>query len=34
VGELERGEETASVYALIRIAKALGVKVRDLVVDI
>ncbi len=31
IGELERGEEVASVYALIRIAKALGVRVRDLV---
>lgn len=31
VGELERGEETASIHALIRIAKVLGVKVRDLV---
>ena len=31
VGELERGEETASVAALMRIATALGVRVRDLV---
>ena len=31
VGELERGEETASVFALMRIAKALDVRVRDLV---
>jgi transcriptional regulator with XRE-family HTH domain len=31
VGELERGEESASVHALMRIAKALGVRVRDLV---
>jgi transcriptional regulator with XRE-family HTH domain len=31
VGELERGEEAASVFALLRIAKALKVKVRDLV---
>jgi transcriptional regulator with XRE-family HTH domain len=31
IGELERGEETASVSALIRISKALGVRVRDLV---
>ena len=31
VGELERGEESASVFALMRIAKALGVRVRDLV---
>jgi transcriptional regulator with XRE-family HTH domain len=34
VGEVERGEETASVNALVRVAKALGVKVRDLVNDI
>lgn len=34
VGELERGEETASVAALIRIAKALGIRVRDLVEDL
>lgn len=31
VGELERGEESASISALMRIAKALGVRVRDLV---
>ena len=31
IGELERGEESASVVALLRIAKALKVKVRDLV---
>jgi len=31
VGELERGEETASVFALMRIAKALDIRVRDLV---
>jgi transcriptional regulator with XRE-family HTH domain len=31
VGELERGEEAASVYALVKIAKALGVRLRDLV---
>jgi transcriptional regulator with XRE-family HTH domain len=34
VGELERGEEAASVAALIRIAKALGIRVRDLVEDL
>lgn len=34
VGELERGEEAASVNALIRIAKALGVRLRDLVEDV
>ncbi|MGA9779614.1 MAG: helix-turn-helix transcriptional regulator [Verrucomicrobiia bacterium] len=31
LGELERGEETSSVAALIRLAKALGIRVRDLV---
>jgi transcriptional regulator with XRE-family HTH domain len=31
VGELERGEETASVHALLKIARALNVRVRDLV---
>ncbi len=31
IGELERGEEAASVSALVRIAKALGARVRDLV---
>ena len=31
IGELERGEESASVHALMRIAKALGIRVRDLV---
>jgi transcriptional regulator with XRE-family HTH domain len=30
-GQVERGEQTASVHALMRIAKALGVRVRDLV---
>lgn len=34
VGELERGEETASVHAPMRIAKALGVRIRDLVRDL
>jgi transcriptional regulator with XRE-family HTH domain len=31
IGELERGEEAASIHALLRIAKALRVRVRDLV---
>jgi transcriptional regulator with XRE-family HTH domain len=31
LGELERGEESASVHCLMRIAKALRVRVRDLV---
>ena len=34
IGELERGEQTASVAALMRIAKALKVRVRDLVKDL
>ena len=31
IGELERGEESASIVALMRIAKTLGIRVRDLV---
>ena len=34
LGELERGEETASVGALIRLARALGIKLRDLVANV
>ena len=34
LGELERGEQTVSIAALLRIAKALKVRVRDLVHDI
>ena len=34
IGEVERGEESASVSALLRIAKALGVRIRDLVSDL
>jgi transcriptional regulator with XRE-family HTH domain len=34
LGEIERGENTVSIAALQRIAKALGVRVRDLVADI
>jgi len=34
VGELERGEKAATIDTLLKIAKALGVKVRDLVVDV
>lgn len=34
VGLIERGEEHVSLAALRRIAKALGVRVRDLVRDI
>lgn len=31
VGKIERGEQWISLHALLRIAKALGVKMRDLV---
>jgi transcriptional regulator with XRE-family HTH domain len=31
LGQVERGEQTVSVHALMRIAKALGVRMRDLV---
>jgi transcriptional regulator with XRE-family HTH domain len=34
IGRVERGEEHVSLIALRRIAKAVGVRVRDLVVDI
>lgn len=34
VGEVERGEEAASVSALVRIAKALKVKVREFVDEV
>jgi len=34
IGEVERGEETASVEALLRIAKALRVRLRDIVSDV
>ena len=34
IGEVERGEEAASVSALVRIATALGVRLRDLVKDV
>ena len=33
-GQVERGEQAVSVHALVRIAKALGVRVRDLVADV
>lgn len=33
-GQVERGEQTISVHALIRIAKALKVKITDLVRDV
>jgi len=34
IGEVERGEQTVSVFALMKIAKVLGVRVRDLVEEI
>jgi transcriptional regulator with XRE-family HTH domain len=34
VGKFERGEQWISINALLRVAKALGVRVRDLVQDI
>ena len=34
VGELERGEKAATIDTLVKIAKALGVRVGDLVRDI
>lgn len=34
IGEIERAEEMVSLWALIRIAAALKVRVRDLVADI
>lgn len=34
VGEIERGEQTVSVFALMKMAEVLGVRVRDLVAEI
>lgn len=34
LGEIERGEQTVSIFALMKIAKALRVRVRDLVREI
>ena len=34
IGKIERGEQWVSLHALIRIAKALKVRVRDLVAEI
>lgn len=34
VGEIERGEKVASIDTLIKIARAVGVRVRDLVSDL
>ena len=34
IGKVERGEQWISLHALLRVAKALGVRVRDLVDEI
>ena len=34
IGKIERGEQWVSLHALLRIAKALGVRLRDLVAEI
>ena len=34
LGEVERGREAVSIRALIRISKALGVRLRDLVAEV
>lgn len=34
LGNVERGRESASVFALLRIAKALGVRLSDLVAEV
>jgi DNA-binding XRE family transcriptional regulator len=34
IGEIERAEQIASVFALVRIAKALKVRLRDLVAEV
>jgi len=34
VGKIERGEQWISLHALLRIAEALGVRVRDLLQDL
>ena len=34
VGEIERGEKAATIDTMLKIAKALGIRVRDLVEDI
>jgi transcriptional regulator with XRE-family HTH domain len=33
-GQVERGEQAVSVHALVQIAKALGVRLRDLVTNV
>ncbi len=34
LGEVERGREAVSVRALVRISKALGIRLRDLVMEV
>lgn len=34
VGKIERGEQWISLHALLRVAQALGIRVRDLVNDL
>lgn len=34
IGELERGEKAATIDSILKISKALGIKVRDLVNDL
>jgi len=34
IGKIERGEQWISLHALLRIAKALGVRARDLVAEL
>jgi transcriptional regulator with XRE-family HTH domain len=34
IGKIERGEQWISLHALLRIAKALGIRARDLVADL
>ena len=34
IGKIERGEQWISLHALLRVAKALGIRVRDLVADL
>jgi transcriptional regulator with XRE-family HTH domain len=33
-GQVERGEQAVSIHALVRIAKALGIRFRDLVANV
>ena len=34
IGKIERGEQWISLHALLRVAQALGIRVRDLVIDL